>query len=216
MFGRKLRNRPTHWVVRKLVLLQSEVEAREEATIWQPWDWATRSWATDYETQARELIHELAVRYRGVMTEAFSMNGITSTGDVQNALDATWRSFYADMYRVAKPEEFSCELWRAVQRTSGTPEPRLKSKFMLRQFVEDVPKRKGRDTLRRLGFERERGAPPAATQDLRVLERAYPALHRALLAWGSRLNAITCGEFLFTTVSLFEPPYAVYEGWLFE
>ena len=166
MFGRKLRNRPTHWVVRKLVLLRGKVEAREETTIWEPWDWATSSWAADYETQARGLIHELAVRYRGVMTEAFSMNGITSTGDVQNALDATWRSFYADMYRVAKPEEFS-------------------------------------------------GAPPAATQDLRVLERAYPALHRALLGRGSRLDAITCGEFLFTTVSLLEPPFAVYEGWLF-
>ena len=217
MFRRKLQHRPTHWVVRKLLRATEQAAVRRDPTPYlQPWAWLTRRRLTTFETRGQVFLKELMIRYRGVITEYLFLKGITSRVDVQSGLDGIWRSFYIGTYRLASSDRFSYELWRAVQTTGVSANVQIKRKFMLRQFVEEVPRRKGRETLRRLAFDRDRGAPEATTEDVKRLKGVYPSLHRALLKWGSRLDEITDGAVEFETLSGFKPPYAQYHTWLFE
>jgi hypothetical protein len=213
----KYRHRSTHRVVRELLLASQRAEQRLSA-VWyfHPWAWVTRSWASGYMGNSQDCLHELAYRYRGVLMEDLRLKGVTSRDDVQGSLGQMWRSFYGSTYGLSDEFEFAPLLWRSVQETAPGVNAQVKRKFMLRQFVEDVPRRKGRDTLRRLAFEREHGAPAATVEDLAKLRNAYQPLHQVMVRFGPQLESMTDGVFTIETLNALVPPFTEYHSWLFE
>lgn len=213
----KYRHRSTHRVVRELLLASHRAEQRLGA-IWyfHPWAWVTQSWANGYMRDSRNCLHELAYRYRGVLTEDLRLKGLTSRDEVQDSLEQIWRSFYLSIYGLSDELEFAPLLWRSVQTIAPGINGQVRRKFMLRQFVEDVPRRKGRDTLRRLAFEREHGAPAATVKDLAKLRDAYHPLHRVMLRFGPQLESMTDGVFTIEALNALTPPFVEYHSWLFE
>jgi hypothetical protein len=218
MFRKPIKDRSTHWVVRQLLRANDRAAVRRQpSALLHPWAWVTRRWRTGFEAKSHEYLTELNYRFAGVINRYLRSKGITTKAELENARKDISMSFHVNTYKLAEAELFAPELWRAVQMRAGvSTDAALKRRFMLRQFVEDVRKGKGRDTLRRLGFERDPAAPKVNPHDLAIARAAYPSLHKALLKRGALLDVMTERAIEFEQVELFQPPYGQYDTWLFE
>jgi len=217
MFRTALKDRPTHRVVRQMLQANDKAEARLHPSWLHPWNWITSGRRQHFEESSRECLKELQYRFGGVINLYLRSKGITADDDMVEARGAIVQRFFVDSYRLKEPELFAPLLWSSVQVTAGVSSNRaLKRRFMLRQFVEDVPRGKGRDMLRRLGFEREPGAPPCNVKDLNLVRGVYPQLHKALLKRGVRLDGMTASAIPSIQVAGFQPPYGQYDEWLFK
>ena len=218
MFRKPLKDRSTHWVVRKLLRANDRAAVRRQpSALLHPWAWVTSRWRKDFEAKSHEYLMELNYRFAGVISRYLRSKGIMTKAGLESARKDISMSFHVNTYKLAEAELFAPELWRVVQIRAGvSSDAALKRRFMLRQFVEDVPKTKGRDTLRRVGFERDPGAPKINPKDLAIARTAYPSLHKALLKRGAQLDAMTERAIEFEQVKLFQPPYGQYDTWLSE
>lgn len=217
MFRTPLKDRPTHWVVRKMLQANDRAEARLNPSWLQLWTRMTRGRREHFEDQVREYLRELNYRFGGVINLYLRSQLITGDAEMVNARETISQRFLVDSYRLEEAELFAPLFWSSVQVTAGVNDnPALKRRFMLRQFVEDVPKGRGRDMLRRLGFEREPGAPAPNVKDLKVVRGAYPSFHKALLKRGARLDEMTGSAIESIQVKGFQPPYGQYDEWLFK
>jgi hypothetical protein len=217
MFRTALEDRPTHWVVRHMLQANDRAEARLHATWLNPWIRITRSWRESYEESGRGYLKELSYRFGGVINLYLRSQGITVDADLVRARGEIMQRFFVESYELKEAELFAPLLWRSIRVTGGaSSNAALKRRFMLRQFVEDVPKGIGRDMLRRLGFERQPGAPPVNAKDLTAVRGVYPRLHTALLKQGVLLDVMTASAIPSVQVAAFEPPYGQYDEWLFK
>ncbi len=180
------------------------------------------AWATSYQREGLEkksgdCLKELNYRFIGVINWYLRSKGIVTKGELESARTKISMMFHVNTYKLADAELFAPELWRIVQIQAGVnTDEGLKRRFMLRQFVEDVPKGEGRDALRRLGFERDPGAPPANPKDLAAARTAYPLLRWAMLTRGAKLDLMTESAIGFGDVKSFRPPYGQFDTWLSE
>jgi hypothetical protein len=92
----------------------------------------------------------------------------------------------------------------------------LKPKFMLRQFIDDLPSGEPRGVLR--AFAYDHGPDPRdaiAIEGRALLQQAYPQLHAVL--WRNRkdLERRTDGTLAVTSKQPGDAHLAKYEHWLF-
>lgn len=216
MYRKQLRDRPTGWVVRQYMSASRQFEIRlQPRLVLEPWAWATRFRKNSWAGKSRALSEELGERYRGVLYECWSASGV-SDNDLAPMVGSFWSDFHATIYELASPEEFSTRMWKKVnQLAAGEVKGAFKRKFMLRQFIEDLPAGWPRDTLRELGFERTRTTPRSTVASLGVLVEAYKQLHEVLLTSGLSVAKRTDNVFEKSVLSKMAPPYAEYEAWIF-
>lgn len=216
MFRTELQDRPTLWVVRRLLDAVKQAEDRlAPMALDKPWAYLTKSRGATWEERAIEYEAELLARYEGLLKEYLDLKGIRSKRDVQDAIDNVHQAF-VEIYTLADARRFSPMLWEFVVGTGFSWSPQSKRKFMLRQFVEDIPKGQSRNWLKWLAFEHVRGAPPPTPGDLALVRGAYPALHRAMLEHGAGLGQMTDGSITAEILSKFKAPFGQYDDWLFE
>ena len=216
MFRTELQDRPTLLVVRRLLDAVKQAEDRlAPIALEKPWAYLTKSRRGAWEKRAIAYEAELLARYQGLLKEYLDLKGIRSKRDVQGAIDNVHQAF-VEIYKLADAERFSPMLWEFVVGIGLPWTAQSKRKFMLRQFVEDIPKGQSRDRLKWLAFEHVRGAPAPTPGDLALVRAAYPALHRAMLAYGDGLEQMTDGTITAEILSEFKEPFGEYDDWLFE
>lgn len=217
MFRSPLRERPTHGVVREMLSVHARAGIRRSPGWNHPWAWATRFQRERLEAKGAEYFHELNHRFAGVTNICLRSTGTTGDDELRDARGRIAMTVHLKTLQLGRPELFARDFWTALQSHAKRPiAPTLKRRFMLRQFVEDVPRGHGRDSLRRLGFEHEPGAPPINPKDLAHAREMYPLLRYAMKCYGVLLEDMTDGAIDFETVNVFQPPFGQFDDWLFE
>lgn len=116
---------------------------------------------------------------------------------------------------------FSPTLWETYKNLDVEVNE-LKPKFMLRQFVDEIPETEPRTTLLLMRYLGGVHALTAVDGGVRkVLERAYALLHQQVESYcrgtagpSDDLERLTAGVFVCEHISGLQPPYRQYHEWL--
>jgi hypothetical protein len=173
----------------------------------------------------RVIVEELAERYAGVSHQIFTrMNPEAKFVSFHKQI---WRKVQANALTLKDYRLFSPTLWLLHFSTSskdfhlsyGPETSRYKRKFMLRQFVDEMPEIEERTALRLLAYLGKLGSLTAIDRNaLRLLERSYPLLYKQLLAAARRgdLGILTGSVFVPEDVYKLKHPYSEFHEWLFK
>ena len=166
----------------------------------------------------QELIGELAVRYHGMLRQLFDCANPGSS--FSEYLVKVWRTFQDKASTTHDPRLFSICLWE-LQRNCGVNPSDLsaiKPRFMLKQFVDEMPREESRGALLTLVYGRSVKVDDVNLEVVRLVKNAYHLLH-AQVEWRSQLDdleLLTGGVLSNTVVSHFAPPFVRYHEWLFQ
>jgi hypothetical protein len=161
-----------------------------------------------------EVSGELGCRYKGVMDQLFQRMG--SNGNFGTAVGKAWYIVRTSALKIRDHRVFSTTLWCAFV-ASATPETQvLKPKFMLRQFVDEIPSCMEQGVLIAMAYGPRHTTAPSGSEILRGLSISYGLLHAELKKRSSDLSILTDGEISGVTIAAMNPPFVRYEQWLFD
>jgi len=134
--------------------------------------------------------------------------------DIQTAQTQAWWTVRDESTKTDDYRRFATILWHAFVGSKKLDVASLKPKFMLRQFVDEIPTCKQQGMLIALAY-----GPittwPSDSEMLEGLTQSYSFLHLELTKRSGELHVLTDGEISYLTVSAIFPPFALYEHWLF-
>lgn len=207
----------------RFIRVSKELDAINHAVLWRkPIWWLTkrfrileplRRWKLKRLILCNSaLLGELSVRYDGIMRDLFICAGAgTSFDDYQHQV---WIEFQDRAARARDPRRFSTCLWE-IQRRLGSTVNELKPKFMLRQFVDDMPEGEPRAALKLFAYSFQVHWPHAGEEAARMVKKGYALLHERVRARASDLELLTGGVLDASAVGQIRSPYAQYDEWLF-
>ncbi|HYI12074.1 MAG TPA: hypothetical protein VEK57_23680 [Thermoanaerobaculia bacterium] len=218
--------------MRNLIRIQRKLEPllEEGATgLWKLWetqdqrfDRLNEDWGFHCEV--------LLQRYGGVLNQLY-LRLVESSGLAVSAdqyLRTWWRFVRKDLGGLNNAQDFSSSLWTAVAAAAGRleldpefqPVMRLKPKFMLRQFVDEMKQRESAVALRVLAYtalSADTELVSASEEELAdIVYRACVALHDTVKRFEPSLEVMTGGA-----IDLMESNDDVavarrYSAWLFQ
>lgn len=159
-----------------------------------------------------DLIGELSMRYDGIMRDLFTCAGVGTSFD--DHFNQVWMELQGGAVMTRDPRRFSTCLWE-IQRRLGATIDELKPKFMLRQFVDDIPEGEPRAALKLLAYSFQMHWTPPGREAARLVERGYALLHDRVCAQADDLEFLTGGVLNAEAVGEIHAPYAQYHQWLF-
>ena len=160
-----------------------------------------------------EVSLELCARYKGVMEELHQI--INPEADFRVELAKAWQ-YVGESAETMNPKEFCAHLWHGFVPQQKQAEARaIKPKFMLRQFVDEIPPCKDQGILIATAYGPMVEPRPSGSEILKCLEIAYSLLHVELTKRSHELEILTDYEISGAMISSFVAPYVQYEDWLF-
>jgi hypothetical protein len=186
------------------------------------WGWKKRR----LREKSSKISHELTNRYEGILRELlYSHNSHISEDEVKEFITAVWLSASPRLSGLEDYRFFSTIVWQVYEALAEARQlsinPLLKPKFMLRQFVEEIPRRHRREraVLRQLVFDAitvPTSDDGAADDEVIILRgRAYPLFHLQLLRLAEHLQALTDGVISKEEVANIESPFVQFDDWFF-
>ena len=175
-------------------------------------------WTRDKRVKAlhariNEVAIELGVRFKGIMVELLQSVDPHANFDFEVA--RTWQRVSEDAITM-NHKEFCAHLWHVFVPLRKQERAKVfKPKFMLRQFVDEIPACKDQGVLIAMAYGPLRNPRPTASEILRCLEIAYRLLHIQVSKRSSELEILTDNEISSEMISQFVAPYVQYEDWLF-
>jgi hypothetical protein len=157
------------------------------------------------------LVGELSVRYDGIMRELFDCAGGGSP--FEEHFRGVWIELQGKAVTSRRPGLFSACLWEIQRRRNATVED-LKPKFMLRQFVDELPDGEPRGALRLLAYSYQMNWPEQSQEAPRMVRRGYELLHERVKARAESLEALTGGVLNARMLGSLRSPEQ-YDQWLF-
>ena len=181
---------------------------REPLTVW------TRS---DNVSLLRARINEVSVelgnRYKGVMAQLLQIIDPRANFEVEVA--RAWQ-YVGEAAITMNHKEFCAHLWHGIVRQNQQDKARpIKPKFMLRQFVDEIPSCKDQGILIATAYGPMISPRPSTAEILKSLEFAYAKLHVQVTKWSPELDILTDNEISAAMIAKIVPPYVQYEDWLF-
>lgn len=165
-------------------------------------------------TRIYEVSAELGLRYKGVMSQL--LQRMQSGEDFRLAVARTWEYVGEVAVTMADPKEFCSYLWHAFVGTERQSKAQsLKPKFMLRQFVDEVPSCKDLGVLIAMAYGPTVSVSLSSDEILNCLSHTYPLLHFELERRSPDLLVLTDGEISSATIPKIVAPFVQYETWLF-
>jgi hypothetical protein len=224
MSERALARQSTLGLARKLVEASTEFELVNSAEWWRkPHWWALKTMKVlDFIRRRRlralsryraAVVGELAVRYHGVIRDLFKCAKVATPFETHWA--NIWLEIHGRAARTREPGLFSTCLWE-VQRRLGATVQELKPKFMLRQFVDDMPDGGPRAALQLRAYSHEVRWPEASPEAARMAREGYELLHERVRARAENLELLTDGELNAGMVADIRSTHVQYHRWLFQ
>lgn len=174
-------------------------------------------------------MYELGRRYDGVMRQLFqrvhSHSGAANVAGLAAFLTSVLKGVSDEDHGSYAGDLFCPVLWKAMQHDLESRglfadlkamEP-LKPKFMLRQFVDEMPATHRRGVLATAAFGERNGQPAInfGRETLHQLDEAYEELHAAIMRNKTRLARATDAAITEQVLSGQRTPRELYETWLF-
>lgn len=181
---------------------------REPLTVW------TRGNSVSLlRARINEVSVELGNRYKGVMAQLLQIIDPRANFEVEVA--RAWQHV-GEAAITMDHKEFCAYLWHGFvpQHKQDKARP-IKPKFMLRQFVDEIPPCKDQGILIATAYGPMIAPPLSAAEILKSLEFAYAKLHVQVTKWSPELNVLTDNEISSAMIAKIVPPYVQYEDWLF-
>jgi len=193
---------PFWWVAKKLWLLN---RLRDERI-------------NKLRLRRQELVEELAVRYDGILRQLFACAKPGSS--FTDYLAQVWHTFQGRAMTTRDPRLLSICLWDIQQSYGGNIKSlqTIKPRFMLKQFVDELPREEPRTALLVLVYGSSVNADEVSLEVARLVKKAYHVLH-AHVEWRAQLedlDLLTGNVLSQSMVSTFAPPYVQYHEWLFQ
>lgn len=185
-----------------------------------PWQWWNKKRRlAELSENGRVIAHEISKRFEGILLQMFQRAKAPKSMvqvDWEECQTAIWQLARDNTRNMTDYHRFCAVLWNISLSEIGSVATyvALRPKFMLRQFVDEMPSSDERGTLRATAFGRAGTLSDRETLD--SLERAFPILHQQLLSRGKELKSLTDGEITWEKIRDFEEPFAEYRHWLFE
>lgn len=136
------------------------------------------------------LVGELSVRYDGIMHELFTCARVGASFEAH--FRRVWIELQGRAVTTRQPGLFSRCLWE-IQRRCGVAVNELKPKFMLRQFVDDMPAGEPRAALRQFAYSYQVEWPKVRPEAARRMKEGYELLHERVCAQRESLEHLTDG-----------------------
>lgn len=168
--------------------------------------------------RSRALNGELVRRYDGILYQLFDCAG--SAASFGERFPLVWESFIGLPSLRREYRLFSTLMWK-VLGDYGAAIEKLKPKFMLRPFVDQMPAGEPRAALRTLVYERRGIVDPAGVSDQTatlLTETAYLVLHNQirLQAHAGDIETLTGGVLSREVARRRITPVTQYHTWLFQ
>ena len=192
---------PYWWVLSKVKFLGGVKKRRE----------------SELSNQLIDTMGELVDRYDGILFQLFSSPGaFTSVGTqgIDEKLERIWYKLQHAATTMQNHRDFSITLWMIYLR-HGNEISELKPKFMLRQFVDEMPAGDERGALRSQAYKRQATLSTDDHEVAKMVYRAYPILHEQVLDFSSDLLRLTGETLKPEEIAILKPPYMRYHDWLF-
>ena len=188
------------------------VQPEDKKHWWQKkWlDWRKRS----LYQKIRRIGVELAARYEGIFHQLLRKSGVDSTA-IKPTISAIWVSCQDRLLTLNESKRFSQVLWESYVSIVGAEINGLKPKFMLRQFIDEMPSSDERGILMDRAYDKNAINQDSGAEVLNKLTNSYPILHEQLIRHGKDLRILTDREITQVVVSSIKPPFVQYEQWLF-
>ena len=160
-----------------------------------------------------DISRELGERYESVMKELFRRMG--SQSDFETIATRAWLALRNEAVVTDDYRRVATILWHSFVGSRTSIIQSVKPKFMLRQFVDEIPTCKEKGILISLAYGPITMWPSSDSEMLHSISESYPLLHAELKGRSSDLHVLTDREISTLTVSAIFPPFAQYEHWLF-
>lgn len=158
------------------------------------------------------LVGVLAVRYDGIMRELFTCAGAGASFNTH--FMEVWMELQGRAVTAHQPGLFSTCLWEILQKR-GAVVSALKPKFMLRQFVDDMPGGEPSGALKALAYSYRVRWPEVGAEAARMVKDGYALLHNCVRARLKDIELLTGGVLNARMVDEIGSPYVQYHRWLF-
>ena len=175
-------------------------------------------------SQRRQAIgDQLSVRYQGILLQ---MTGRVRTLDswdeaeLENCQRSIWQAASDRTQNMTNYRKFCGMLWDICTDELSyfgnvAPLTALRPKFMLRQFIDEMPNSDARGLLRASAFGEDKH-DLSGRELCDSLNLAFPLLHLQVLSRIDDLSALTDGEITPQIARAIKEPYLEYRRWLFE
>ena len=200
----------------------------------QRWQRRAKAWGPSWWRERRQrgplqradaLARVLAQRYEGVMLELMDRCGVPKPSSTDR-LDVVWSNASVRVLTVSRAEgvpdphyPLAPVLWDSVISALGcapSPLSPLRPKFMLRQFVEEMPSSEPRGTLLSWAFERHEGSDRLSPREVVQIKEAYALLHQQVEASRYQLEWLTGDELKTQMLDGLRQSFAQYHAWLMD
>jgi len=166
-------------------------------------------------SRRQELVRELAVRYDGILRQLFACaKPGTSFTDYWVQV---WRTLQGRAFTTKDHRLFSVCLWD-IQQSCGGGINQLKARFMLKQFVDGMPRGEPRAALLTHAYGNNVTADEVSMESARLVKKAYQVFHTHLeqMSRSEDLDLLTGGVLSNEVVSNVSPPFVKYHEWFFQ
>ena len=185
--------------------------------------WRKRHRLKALSQNSQAIAHELSTRFRGIlwqMARRVKSGPLTAT-EWKNCQTSIWQLVNDHARTMSNYLRFCGVLWDICSGEFGklgniSSLTALKTKFMLRQFVDEMSNSDARGLLRASAFGEKEETMPEGKELMDGVNRAIPVLHMHLLSRIDDLSALTDGEITADMVRRFKEPFLEYKRWLFE
>lgn len=190
---------PFRWLAKKLPFVGSHMKRRVEKL----------------KDRSRTLNKELKGRYDGILYQLFDCAGTSAS--FADRFPQVWYRLISKPSLRRQHRLLSVLLWEVLGDYGASVEL-LKPRFMLRQFVDQMPPGEPRAALRLLAYERTISPEELSPNTTGLVRRAYLGLHHQVRQQelAGDLEGITGGVLSSESVQKFGPPFKQYHKWLFQ
>jgi hypothetical protein len=214
----------------KTIVLTNELVKRTQEyeqiskAVW--WRQPIKSWRRGRKKQAiltrsQLILGELASRYEGIMFQMFYRSRSTpptlTNSQWEQIQDTVWLLVGDELRTMSDHRTFSGVLWKAYLSQLGVSAAilALRPKFMLRQFVDEMPSSDQRGILRATAYGANDSTQRSGKELVRLIKSALSIFHAHVLAHATEVQTLTAGEFKEAEVQSYSEPFAPYQTWLF-
>jgi hypothetical protein len=209
---------PSFALMRELMTRGRKLERRREASwLVSPVQAAARLIFGLEELEQDEIAiwRELCGRYEGVLKQMLAQEGLP-VDEAGTRLDSVHWTARAEFAKQTEHELFPVVLWRACLLHGRSTPVQLKPKFMLRAFVDELPSSDERGVLRAICYGGSLRDDESTQERRKARELGCEMLHREVLSFGMRIDAMTDGALAHGVMSRLsgDALHAHYFDWL--